>query len=363
MPPAKKSPEVVLELQGISKRYGAHIAVDALDLSLRRHEFLTFLGPSGSGKTTTLMMVAGLQQPDAGSIILNGRPVDRLPPYRRDIGMVFQHYALFPHMSVRRNVAFPLEMRRLPRAESDRMVGNALRLVGLADLAGRLPRQLSGGQQQRVALARAIVYGPALLLMDEPLGALDKKLREQMQLEIKRVHRERQMSVLYVTHDQEEALTMSDRIAVFNEGRVEQVGTPADLYERPATRFVASFIGETNFFPGIVVGMDGPTCQVDIAGNRVAATACSDVAMGARIVVAVRPERIRLHQTPEPGRFTGTLVDVIYLGNARKYVIRLLDDQTCFVLQQAHAADASGLGRGEIVNLSWSSRHAAVFPA
>ncbi len=236
-----QAPELLLELRGVRKRYGAHVAVDSLDLTLRAREFLTFLGPSGSGKTTTLMMVAGLQRPDSGSIVLNGRSVDQVPPYRRDIGMVFQQYALFPHMTVRRNVAFPLEMRRLARSEIDRLVVDALRLVGLSALAARLPRELSGGQQQRVALARAIVYSPALLLMDEPLGALDRKLREQMQLEIKRMHREREISVLYVTHDQEEALTMSDRIAVFNGGRVEQVGTPQDLYERPATRFVAGF--------------------------------------------------------------------------------------------------------------------------
>ena len=186
----------VLELRGISKRYGDHLAVDSLDLSLRKHEFLTFLGPSGSGKTTTLMMVAGLQQPDAGSIVLNGQPVERLPAYRRDIGMVFQHYALFPHMTVRRNVAFPLEMRRVKPADAAPLVDSALRTVGLDSFADRLPRQLSGGQQQRVALARAMVYSPALLLMDEPLGALDKKLREQLQIEIKRVHRERGMSVL-----------------------------------------------------------------------------------------------------------------------------------------------------------------------
>ena len=242
----------VLELRDVRKSYAGQAAVAGVDLLLRRHEFLTFLGPSGSGKTTTLMLVAGLQHPDAGSILLDGAPVDRLPPHRRDIGMVFQHYALFPHMTVRRNVAFPLEMCRVGRAETERRVRQALGIVGLSGLGDRLPRQLSGGQQQRVALARATVYRPALLLMDEPLGALDKQLRGQLQLEIKRMHRELRMSVLYVTHDQDEALTMSDRIAVFNAGRVEQVGTPLDLYERPATRFVAGFIGETNFFPGTV---------------------------------------------------------------------------------------------------------------
>jgi putative spermidine/putrescine transport system ATP-binding protein len=364
MTPTAQAPDPVLELRAVRKRYGATTAVDSLDLSLRRHEFLTFLGPSGSGKTTTLMMVAGLAQPDAGSIVLNGQPVDRLPPYRRDIGMVFQHYALFPHMTARRNVAFPLEMRRLSRSETDRKVTDALRLVGLADLGDRLPRQLSGGQQQRVALARALVYGPALLLMDEPLGALDKKLREQMQLEIKRVHRERKISVLYVTHDQEEALTMSDRIAVFNHGRVEQVGTPEELYERPATRFVAAFIGETNFFPGTVSSITNLSCQIDIAGIPLAATMREPLAQGAAVVVAVRPERILLaagHAAADG--FAGKLADIIYLGNARKYVVRLAGGQECFVLQQANSAEASGLSIGSTVSLSWNPGHATAFPA
>jgi putative spermidine/putrescine transport system ATP-binding protein len=353
--------QTVLELRGVVKRYGAHMAVAALDLSLRTHEFLTFLGPSGSGKTTTLMMVAGLQSPDAGTIVLNGRSVDRLPSYERDIGMVFQHYALFPHMTVRRNVAFPLEMRRMAKAEIGRLVGDALRLVGLTDLGDRLPRQLSGGQQQRVALARAMVYSPALLLMDEPLGALDKKLREQMQLEIKRVHRERQMSVLYVTHDQEEALTMSDRIAVFNQGKVEQIGTPEELYETPATRFVAGFIGETNFFPGKVLATDGTTCQVDTGGAPVEAASRGMLSPGADVVVAVRPERVHLAAATGQDAMTGTLADVIYLGNARKYVIRLANGAACFVLQQANAADTSGLSPGQAVILSWQATHATAF--
>ena len=324
----------VLELAGVSKRYDSIVAVDALDLSLRAGEFLTLLGPSGSGKTTTLMMVAGLQQPDAGNISLNGTSVARLPPYRRDIGMVFQSYALFPHMTVRRNVAFPLEMRRLTKSEIDRLVDEALALVKLPDHEDRLPKELSGGQQQRVALARAMVYRPALLLMDEPLGALDRKLREQLQLEIKRVHRERGISVLYVTHDQEEALTMSDRIAVMNRGRIEQIGTPEELYDRPATRFVASFIGDTNFLPGRVIG-------------RTAVT------------IAVRPERIVLGP-PREGALTGTITDVVFLGTARKYVVRLADGTECTVLRQV--SDPAFDTRDAAVALSWHSDHAAAFP-
>jgi putative spermidine/putrescine transport system ATP-binding protein len=360
MDPTNNAPDAVLELRAISKRYGAHNAVDALDLSLRRHEFLTFLGPSGSGKTTTLMMVAGLQQPDAGTIVLNGRPVDRLPPYDRDIGMVFQHYALFPHMTVRRNVAFPLEMRRTARAETDRLVADALRLVGLGELADRLPRQLSGGQQQRVALARAMVYSPALLLMDEPLGALDKKLREQMQLEIKRVHRERRISVLYVTHDQEEALTMSDRIAVFNNGRIEQIGTPEDLYDRPATRFTAGFIGETNFLPGRVLGIADGICHVDVMGVPVQAMPAGGLSVGDTVDVAVRPERITL--SAEGDGLHGQVAEMIYIGNGRKYVIRLSGGRDCVVLQHAEAA-TDAVTPGHQVVLSWSARRAIAFPS
>jgi putative spermidine/putrescine transport system ATP-binding protein len=353
----------VLELSGVRKNYGSYVAVENVDLTLRGEEFMTFLGPSGSGKTTMLMMVAGLQQPDAGSIRLGGQPVDRLPPYRRDIGMVFQHYALFPHMSVRRNVAFPLEMRRFPRAEIDRQVADTLQLVGLAEFGDRLPRQLSGGQQQRVALARAMVYRPALLLMDEPLGALDKKLREQMQREIKRVQRERRISVLYVTHDQEEALTMSDRIAVFNRGRIEQIGTPAELYERPATRFVADFLGETNFIPGRVLRSSGRLCQVDIAGGQFEATAPRPVADGASVVLAVRPERLKLDPAPPQGAgLTGVLTEIVYLGNARRAVVRLPDGRDCFSLHHAKEADAIGIAPGQAVSLSWQPEHSTVFP-
>ena len=353
----------VLELHGVRKSYAGQDAVAGVDLTLRRHEFLTFLGPSGSGKTTTLTLVAGLQRPDAGSILLNGAPVDRLPPYRRDIGMVFQHYALFPHMTVRRNVAFPLEMRRMGRTEVEQRVQEALGTVGLSGLGDRLPRQLSGGQQQRVALARATVYRPALLLMDEPLGALDKQLRGQLQMEIKRMHRELRMSVLYVTHDQDEALAMSDRIAVFHAGRIEQVGTPLDLYERPATRFVAGFIGETNFFPGTVVGAEGSggRCRIDVSGALLGATLPGIAAPGASVAVAVRPERVRLHAVSEGvAGLHGTVLDSIYLGNARRLVVGLADGRDCQVLRPA---DSAPVAPGQPVTLSWDAVHATAFPA
>ncbi|WP_158818888.1 ABC transporter ATP-binding protein [Methylocapsa sp. S129] len=352
---------VVLELSGIRKHYGAVVAVDELDLQLRTGEFLTFLGPSGSGKTTTLMMVAGLQQPDAGSIMLNGASVAQTPPYRRDIGMVFQNYALFPHMTVRRNVAFPLEMRGKNHQEIGRLVDEALRLVGLPEHGDRLPKQLSGGQQQRVALARAMVYQPALLLMDEPLGALDRKLREQLQLEIKRVHRQRGISVLYVTHDQEEALTMSDRIAVFNHGRIEQIGTPTELYDAPATRFVAGFIGDTNFLSGRVRDISDGVCEIETAAGRVQAMASPGLITGALASVAIRPERIVLSSVHVDGAgLHGNISDVIYLGNARKYVVRLSDGSDCFALRQANAPALETID--EKICLSWEIQHAIAFP-
>ena len=349
---------MVLELDGVRKQYGPHLAVDDVNLQLGRGEFLTFLGPSGSGKTTTLMMVAGLQRPDRGRIVLDGRNVDRLPPYRRDIGMVFQHYALFPHMTVTRNVAFPLEMRRTPRAEIAGKAAAALAAVGLPDHGARLPRELSGGQQQRVALARAMVGSPALLLMDEPLGALDKALREQLQLEIKRLHRERRMSVLYVTHDQSEALTMSDRIAVFNAGRIEQVGTPSELYEQPATRFVAGFVGETNFVDGTVPDPTGAHAAVTVAGVPVLVSVLPP-GSGSRVTVAVRPERVRVALDGEG--LPAQLIDVIYLGNARRLIVRLTAGPEWSVLMQADAVETSGLEPGCPVRLSWSARHAAAY--
>ncbi len=358
------SGSAVLQLQGLHKRYGSHVAVRSLDLELRAHEFMTFLGPSGSGKTTTLMMVAGLQSPDAGSILLNGKPVDALPPYRRDLGMVFQNYALFPHMTVARNLAFPLEMRRTSRAEIEPLVTDMLRLIGLPSHGERLPKELSGGQQQRVALGRAMIYRPSLLLMDEPLGALDKKLRGEMQGEIKRIHRERRTSVLYVTHDQEEALTMSDRIAVFNHGGIEQVGTPEEVYERPATRFVAGFIGETNFFPAQAVGQQPGALRVMANGVPLRCRADSVLPSGTELVVAVRPERVRLLTTSgELGGFAGTIADVAYLGTMRRATVQLYNGGTGTALMSAQSWESSGLALGQTVTLDWDADHGTLFGA
>ena len=278
-----------LQLEGIGKRFGEVRAVDNVSLAVERGELLTILGPSGSGKTTLLKVVAGFETPDGGSIRVDGVEIAALPPAKRDIGMVFQNYALFPHLSVRRNVAFPLEMRDVPKPEIVRRVTEALGLVELAGYDERLPRQLSGGQQQRVALARAIVFNPRLLLLDEPFGALDRKLRETMQLEVRRLQRRLGLTTIFITHDQEEALVLSDRIAVMNQGAIQQIAGTVEIYERPATGFVADFIGESNILhgvvsaPGTVALEDGRTLQ-----------AARAMAAGRRVGLLMRPERFWL---------------------------------------------------------------------
>jgi putative spermidine/putrescine transport system ATP-binding protein len=260
------SPHV--EFSGVEKSFdGVSLVVRNLNLSIGRGEFLTLLGPSGSGKTTTLLMLAGFEPPTAGEIFVSGRPVSRLPPHKRNIGMVFQNYALFPHMTVRENLAFPLEVRHMARSEIEERVKKALDVVELPSMQDRRPSQLSGGQQQRVAVARALVFEPELVLMDEPLGALDKQLREQMQYEIKRIHDRVGGTFVYVTHDQAEALTMSDRIAVFSNGVIQQLAPPQDIYERPANSFVAQFIGENNRLHGRIRAIDGALCRVELDGG------------------------------------------------------------------------------------------------
>ncbi len=276
-------------------------------LDIRSGEFLTLLGPSGSGKTTTLMMIAGFETPTAGDIAIDGNSVVALPPYRRNIGMVFQNYALFPHMTVAENIGFPLKQRGVDRATRARLVAESLELVRLPGYQSRYPRQLSGGQQQRVALARAIVFRPRLLLMDEPLGALDKQLRESLQLEMRRLHAELGITFIYVTHDQAEALTMSDRVAVMNEGLIAQVGTPEDLYDRPCDRFVASFIGESNFMQGVVRGLEDGIVVADCGGATIRAigrAACERSAKPSRLTT--RPERLGFADTPNNARRTRT---------------------------------------------------------
>jgi spermidine/putrescine ABC transporter ATP-binding subunit len=284
---------VSVSLRDLEKAYDQVGAVKGVSLAIRPGEFLTLLGPSGSGKTTTLMMIAGFEDPTGGDITIDGRSVIGLPPYRRNIGMVFQNYALFPHLTVAENVGFPLKQRRVDKVAREKLINETLELVHLPGYGARYPRQLSGGQQQRVALARAIVFKPRLLLMDEPLGALDKQLRENLQLEMRRLHADLGITFIYVTHDQEEALIMSDRIAVMNEGRVAQIGRPEELYDRPNSRFVASFIGESNFLPAIVCGLEDSVVVTECKGMTVRAICSSPLSTGDEVMLTTRPERLR----------------------------------------------------------------------
>ena len=351
-----------IRLEGVSKRYGPVAAADNVDLAVAQGEFVTILGPSGSGKTTLLSLIAGLNRPTAGRIFIGGRDVTDAPAQERNIGLVFQSYALFPHMTVLENVLFPLGVRKIGGAVARTQALDALRLVRLEGLEDRRPSQLSGGQQQRVALARAIVFKPDILLLDEPLGALDRKLREQLQLEIKRVHRERGISVLYVTHDQEEALTMSDRIAVFNKGRIEQIGTPEELYDRPATRFVASFIGDTNLIEGRVLGIANGVCEIQTAAGRIAASTRTPLEAGAAVFVAVRPERVFLAPRQAGGAgLEGVVVEQVFLGTSRKYVVRLVDGTELVVLRPI--SDPPFDQASPTVRLSWAPDKATAFSA
>ncbi|MFD0884479.1 ABC transporter ATP-binding protein [Streptosporangium algeriense] len=316
-----------VELDGLVKKYGAVEAVRGVSLNIRRGEFLAILGPSGAGKTTLLNMLTGFEKPTSGAIRINGRDVARLAPHKRGIGVVFQHYALFKHMTVAQNVGFPLRMRRMPLREQRGHIQHALELVKLEDYATRFPDQLSGGQQQRVALARAIVFRPALLLMDEPLGALDKRLREHMRVEIKRLQRSLGATVIYVTHDQGEALTMADRVAVMNDGAVEQLGTPTDLYERPASAFVADFVGETNFFRGrSVLDADGRIRVVldgDSSGHRREVDNAASLKPDQGVEVGVRPEQVSLLPVDGAGApaVPGVVSEVLYEGATALHVV------------------------------------------
>jgi putative spermidine/putrescine transport system ATP-binding protein len=320
----------------------AIVAVAGIDLDVRNGEFFSMLGPSGSGKTTTLRMIAGFERPTAGRVLLHGRDVTDLPPFERDVNTVFQDYALFPHMSVGENVAYGLMVRKVPRAERETRVADALTMVRLDGYERRRPSQLSGGQRQRVALARALVNRPRVLLLDEPLGALDLKLREEMQIELKAIQQAVGITFIYVTHDQEEALTMSDRLAVFNRGRIEQLGTPADVYERPATRFVAGFVGTSNLLTG-----DSARAIVGAAGT-----------------FTVRPEKIHLVDPaatpgPDEASATGTIREVVYLGPDTRYIVALDAGGELVVTQQNLATSSMEAlaAKGRVVRLTWKRQH------
>ncbi len=319
----------IVRFRGVSKAYGGFVAIPSLDLDIARGEFLTLLGPSGSGKTTTLMLLTGFEMASGGVIELDGGRIETCPAHKRDIGVVFQNYALFPHMSVAENIAFPLRVRGLSRATVEAEVQRALAMVHLADKGGRRPGQLSGGQQQRIALARALVFKPRLIVLDEPLGALDKNLREQMQDELKALHRQLGITMVFVTHDQSEALTLSDRVAVFNHGRIEQLATPGDLYRRPASAFVAEFIGENNLVSGVVeqVAMDSVAVRAD-SGGLLHGVASGSLQAGEAVVVAVRPEQLELAGANDPGSLSGRVAQVTYYGDSYRVDI-----------------DAEGIGR------------------
>jgi putative spermidine/putrescine transport system ATP-binding protein len=299
-PEAPTQAKGLLELRQVRKSYGEFVAVDQLDLTVQPGEFVTLLGPSGSGKTTTMMMVAGFEEHTSGSVLIDGQPVDTLPPRERNLGVVFQNYALFPHMTARENVEFALRMRKVPAAERRQRANEALKRVGLGALGDRKPRQLSGGQQQRVALARALVFNPAALLLDEPMAALDKRLREQMQEEIKTLQKSLGISVLFVTHDQEEAMAMSDRIVVMKDGQIVQSGPPEEVYNHPMTDWVAGFLGDTNLIPCTVLERNGREATVDLGGLGVARVR-DQGAMGADYAVSIRPEHLKLSSTPPAG--------------------------------------------------------------
>ena len=345
--------EYTVELHGLVKRYGSTTALDDVSLGIRPGEFFTLLGPSGCGKTTTLRSVAGFVTPDQGEVLIDGEVVTTVPPHRRRVGMVFQHYALFPHRTVTQNVSFGLRMHRVPKDEITRRVVEALMLVQLPDHGGRYPRQLSGGEQQRVALARALVTRPAVLLLDEPLGALDKKLRDHMKIELKRLQREVGITTIYVTHDQEEALTMSDRIAVMHRGRLEQVATPRGLYEAPATAFVAGFIGNINLLTGEATGHG----TVDCHGLKIATTGFATP--GARVVVALRPERVRLvtHGSLDNSHAM-TIAHVVYQGETVRYVLR---SETGLELQAVELGEVR-FQAGARVYAGWTADDARIVP-
>ncbi len=339
----------------VQKSYdGETLVVKRLNLAIERGEFVTMLGPSGSGKTTCLMMLAGFETPTHGSIRLDGRPIDNIAPHKRGIGMVFQNYALFPHMSVAENLAFPLEVRGIDKTDRQSRVQRALDMVRMSGFENRRPAQLSGGQQQRIAVARALVFDPELVLMDEPLGALDKQLREEMQYEIKHIHEELGVTVVYVTHDQSEALTMSDRIAVFNDGQIQQLADPSTLYERPDNSFVAQFIGENNRLVGTVDRVDADVAYVDVNGTVVTALPvnCGDGG-GNQTQLSIRPERISLGDAGD-NVVDAEVKELIYLGDHIRCRLDVLGNDE-FIVKMPNAASANAPTIGATTKVTWST--------
>jgi len=356
---------VFLEFDDVKKSYDQKsLVVKGFDIAVEQGEFITLLGPSGSGKTTVLMMLAGFESVTSGTISLRGQSINKTAPYRRNIGMVFQNYALFPHMTVAENLGYPLSVRGMGKADRRQRIAEYLRLVELDDFGSRYPAQLSGGQRQRVALARAMIFEPTLILMDEPLGALDKKLREQMQYEITRLHEKLGFTVIYVTHDQAEALSMSDRIAVFNDGVVQQCAPPAELYERPANAFVAEFIGENNFIEGTVDRIEGGRAFTSIPGEgTIVAEASAGLAKGDRCIVSIRPEKLFIHPTNHPydNEIAVKFVARIYVGDFIRYYFRLADGSE-IVVKVLNDPSAPKFGEGDTGRLQWLTSDCIAFP-
>ena len=346
-----------VKFEAVDKSYdGETLVVKDLNLDIPKGEFLTMLGPSGSGKTTCLMMLAGFETPTSGEIYLDGDPISNIPPNKRGIGMVFQNYALFPHMTVKENLMFPLEVRKLPTDDISKKVKNALEMVELQDFGNRMPLQLSGGQQQRVALARALVFEPRLVLMDEPLGALDKNLREQMQYEIKHIHEKIGITVVYVTHDQSEALTMSNRIAVFNDGKIQQISSPDVLYEKPTSAFVAQFIGENNQLKGKVESLDGNNCVVVTeTGEKIHALKVNVNNVGDKSLISLRPERVAINSSEKfENNFDAKVKELIYLGDHIRTRLEICGNDQ-FIVKVPNSYASGNLKEGEIAKLSWKS--------
>lgn len=351
------SADPFVSFREVQKSYdGEILVVKNLNLDIAKGEFLTMLGPSGSGKSTCLMMLAGFEPATNGEIYLGGKPINKVPPHKRGIGMVFQNYALFPHMSVAENLAYPLQVRKMSGADVKDKVKRALDMVELGAFGDRRPAQLSGGQQQRVAVARALVFEPDLVLMDEPLGALDKQLREQMQYEIKHIHEQLGVTVVYVTHDQTEALTMSDRVAVFNDGIIQQLSTPDDLYERPQNAFVAQFIGENNTLSGTVEQIDGSKCTVKTdGGDTVIAEKVNVDKVGDRTTLSLRPERVELDPPSEMDDvLPGKIEELIYLGDHIRVRVDVAGNDE-FIVKVRNRSDMRPLEAGQTVQIGWNS--------
>ncbi len=343
----------------VDKSYdGKVLVVKDLNLDIAEGEFITMLGPSGSGKTTCLMMLAGFEAPTTGEIYLDTNPISNIPPHKRGIGMVFQNYALFPHMTVYENLAFPLRVRKVSKEDTDKKVDKALSMVSLSGFKNRMPGQLSGGQQQRVAVARALVFDPAVVLMDEPLGALDKNLRESMQYEIKHIHESIGVTVVYVTHDQGEALTMSNRIAVFNDGKVQQLSSPDQLYEAPVNSFVAEFIGENNRFSGEVTELSKEKCKVKLDKGEIFANPISIKSKGEKTTVSLRPERALINpQNKMDNNHKGKIEEVIYHGDHTRVRVNLLGNSE-FILKVPNSSANLDIKLGNEINIGWNSQDA-----